>query len=66
MADPEDTIQTNLEGPKRVVVDGQIVEQYDMDNQIKAAEYLERKAAQGSGKSKLGIARYKIRPGGSL
>ncbi len=63
-ATPEDIIETNLQGPKRVVVDGNIVEQYDLDNQIKAAEYLDQKNAQNSG-SRLGILRYKIRPGGS-
>lgn len=65
MAEPEDTIENNLAGPKKVVVDGNVVEQYDMDNQIKAAEYLDKKKSQSSG-GKLGVLRFKIRPGSSL
>ena len=64
MATPKETIETNLAGPKKAVVDGQTVEYYDLDNQVKAAEYLDKKNSQG--KSKLGVLRYKIRPGGSL
>lgn len=65
MPTPEETIETNLAGPKKVVVDGNIVEMDDIDKQVKAAEYLDRKNSQ-SGGGKLGIARYKIRPGGPL
>lgn len=64
MANPEDVVEENLSGPKRVVVDGNIVEQYDLDNQIKAAEFLEKQKSKAAGG--LGIQRFKIRPGGSL
>jgi len=65
MATPEEVIEENLAGPKKVIVDGNAVEQYDLDNQLKAAEYLDKKAELASG-SKLGIRRFKVRPGGSL
>jgi len=65
MADPEDIIEENLQGPKKVIVDGQVVENYDIDEQVKAAKYLDQKKAASNG-SRLGIQRFKIRPGGSL
>ena len=65
MPTPSEEITTALANPKKAMVDGNLVEMHDLDNQVKAAEYLDKKNSQTGG-SKLGIARYKIRPGGSL
>jgi len=65
MADPEDKISDALGAPRKVMIDGNLVEMPDLDNQVKAAEYIDRKNAQTGG-SKLGILRFRIRPGSSL
>lgn len=41
----EDAITKNVAGPKRVVVDGVVVEQYGIDELVKADQYLGSKNA---------------------
>lgn len=45
MADLEENIRKNAAGPKSAEVDGQKVEQHSLPDQIKADEYLAKKAA---------------------
>lgn len=66
MATPKEEIEAALSEPKKVMVDGNAVEQFDLDAMVKAAEYLDKQNAQGAGKSRLGISRFKIKPGSSL
>lgn len=64
MPTPKEEIETSLSEPKKVMIDGDTVENYDLDAQVKAAEYLDKKNAQQQ--SKLGFLRFKIKPGSSL
>lgn len=64
MADQSDNIETNLQGPKQVTVDGQTVQQHGLKEQIEADEYLAHKAA--GNESTLPVRFAKIKPGGPL
>lgn len=47
MADISDTIETVAAQPRKVEVDNQIVEAHDLDQLIKADQYLKSKDAAG-------------------
>lgn len=64
MADQSAQIETNLQGPKQVTVDGQTVSQHSLKDQAEADEYLANKAA--ANQSTLPIRLAKIKPGGPL
>jgi len=64
MADQSSHIETNLQGPKQVTVDGQSVSQHPLKDQLEADEYLAQKAA--GNESTLPIRLTKIKPGGPL
>lgn len=61
MSDLSTEIETNAEGPKRVEVDGQTVEQHSLKDQIAADEYLRESTA--ATRDKLPIRLAKLRPG---
>jgi hypothetical protein len=57
-----DAITKNISGPKRVQVDGVIVEQFGMEELIEADRYLESKKAVRKG---LGIRMVRVEPPGA-
>lgn len=58
----EDAIAANIVGPKRVAVDGVVVDQFDMDDLINADKYLGSKAAARTG---LGVRITRVEPPGA-
>lgn len=56
-------IDQNSLGPKRVTIDGETVEQFDLEQLIAAEQYQEAKKATAKGV--LGLYRFKIIPGGT-
>ena len=58
----EDAINKNIAGPKRVTVDGVSVEQYGVDELVKADQYLGSKKATKKG---LGVKLTRVVPPGA-
>jgi len=64
MADEaEVALVKNVAGPKRVMVDGQSVDQYDLTDLIEADRYLGSKAAAKKG---LGVRMTRVVPPGAV
>ena len=65
-----DTIETNAAKPKMVSVDGQVVEQFSLADQIAAAKFVAARDAQADegnsvGNGLFGVKFFKVRPPGA-
>lgn len=62
-SDVTDAIAESAAGPQRVVIDGQVSEEHDLDQQVEAAKFVQSTRARR--RAPFGVAFAKLKPHGA-